>query len=415
MASHPNPFQTRDPKRRAWIERKNYYRTQEPGLTAKGDQRLFVKHPYTDHSNDQGDTDYTKKYKLVCYADGKEAKTLSPNNGLRLSPPSFPLKLHLILECVENGDSRLKNAICWLPHGRAFHVRNHDLFAREVLPKYFKNCKMSSFFRQINLYGFVRLTAGLDTGAYYHEKFLRGKAFLTKHIIRTKVKGTKYRAASAPQDEPNFYSMRSLGSTSGVKLDSTKPWPALASNQEAGVIQEEPNFQSMTNTSTSTTSVLASTPPESWLSQTSSNLCAPPEKDYSRVPNERCKVSTSIPLESKSINYSNIPFVSPVPDTVQRMQAANLVYNDLASMLPTPSPLMQIEGGMQNTNLLPNSYGQGPFPQEYLLPFRGNISELTQIASMPNVSLSSHTNKQQLIAAILQASGSSYLYNLRNT
>ena len=133
----------------------------------------------------------------------------------------------MLLDHVENEDSMLKNIICWLPHGRAFKVRNHDLFAREVLPKYFKNCKVSSFFRQINLYGFVRLTAGLDTGAYYHECFLRGKAFLTKSIMRTKVKGTKYRASSAPQDEPNFYSMKSLGATPEVALDPNQCLLAL--------------------------------------------------------------------------------------------------------------------------------------------------------------------------------------------
>lgn len=76
-----------------------------------------------------------------------------------------------------------------------------------VMPKYFRQSKLTSFQRQLNLYGFVRLTRGEDIGGYYHELFLRGKDYLLKRIVRTKVKGTKFKAASSPEQEPDFYSM----------------------------------------------------------------------------------------------------------------------------------------------------------------------------------------------------------------
>lgn len=57
------------------------------------------------------------------------------------------------------------------------------------------------------MYGFARLTRGPDAGGYYHELFLRGKEFLCKHMIRTKVKGTMFKAASSPEHEPDFYQM----------------------------------------------------------------------------------------------------------------------------------------------------------------------------------------------------------------
>ena len=51
------------------------------------------------------------------------------------------------------------------------------------------------------------MTRGADTGGYYHELFLRGKTFLCKRMTRTKVKGTRFKAASSPEQEPDFYSM----------------------------------------------------------------------------------------------------------------------------------------------------------------------------------------------------------------
>lgn len=43
-----------------------------------------------------------------------------------------------------------------------------------------------SFQRQLNIYGFTRITSGPDKGSYYHELFLRGKGFLTHRMLRRK-------------------------------------------------------------------------------------------------------------------------------------------------------------------------------------------------------------------------------------
>ena len=86
----------------------------------------------------------------------------------------------MILNEAESGCDG--NAISWLPHGRAFSIRNTTFFIRQILPQYFGNCKIASFFRQLNIYGFVRITTGFNTGAYYNEYFLRGKPYLTRDI-----------------------------------------------------------------------------------------------------------------------------------------------------------------------------------------------------------------------------------------
>jgi hypothetical protein len=59
----------------------------------------------------------------------------------------------------------------------------------------------------LNLYGFNRLTRGLDSGAYYHELFLRGKPALSHGMFRIKIKGAGIKAANSPDHEPDFYAL----------------------------------------------------------------------------------------------------------------------------------------------------------------------------------------------------------------
>ena len=65
--------------------------------------------------------------------------------------------------------------------------------------------KKSSFLRQLNLYSFNRFSAGTtDKGSYYHEKFLRGKKFLSRRMTRQKVNGNRIRSAGNPDEEPDL-------------------------------------------------------------------------------------------------------------------------------------------------------------------------------------------------------------------
>jgi hypothetical protein len=114
----------------------------------------------------------------------------------------FPDKLH---EMLSEDDA--PGIVGWLPHGRAFLVRNPRAFTEQVMPKYFRQSKLTSFQRQLNLYGFRRLTQGPDAGAYYHELFLRGRPQLCMRMVRQKVKGTGHKQPADAQSEPNFYAM----------------------------------------------------------------------------------------------------------------------------------------------------------------------------------------------------------------
>jgi hypothetical protein len=199
-------------------KKRNRIRTkQKPGLTAKGLERKFVKHNYTDHSQET-DTDGV-------YKDNSEAifenfsvmkndddasrggtNTTSTTAAKQKRSAPFPLKLHMMLNYALKHNLH-KNIFGWLSHGRAFQIFDIQKFAELLIPKFFNQSKVTSFHRQLNIYGFLRLTKGKEEGAYYHEYFLRGKPYLTKFLKRNKVKGTKVRAASSPEDEPDFYAM----------------------------------------------------------------------------------------------------------------------------------------------------------------------------------------------------------------
>jgi len=117
----------------------------------------------------------------------------------------FPEKLYEMLQSADTDG--YEDIVSWQPHGRAFCVHKPKPFVEGVIMRHFKQTKLTSFQRQLNLYGFRRITKGKDGGAYYHELFLRGRPDLCQLMLRMKVKGTGCKAANNPEDEPNFYTM----------------------------------------------------------------------------------------------------------------------------------------------------------------------------------------------------------------
>eukprot|EP00978_Attheya_sp_CCMP212_P034706 scaffold146825_cov35-Attheya_sp.AAC.1 len=197
QAQYPvvEPICEKAPKKKRARRRK----AQKPGKTAKLHDRHFVRHNYHDHSRDTELKVQIHEHKdEVCDGDHKPRR----HGGVSIA---FPVKLHDMLESIE-GDG-LGHIVSWQPHGRAFVVHKPKEFVEDVMPRYFRQSKLTSFQRQLNLYGFSRLTRGKDNGGYYHELFLKAKPFLSKQMKRTKVKGIGFKAASSPETEPDFYNM----------------------------------------------------------------------------------------------------------------------------------------------------------------------------------------------------------------
>ena len=178
---------------------------------------LCVQHNYTDRATQPIDIDTQEDLDTVdtptgstllgqCTATSNNNKN---NNTRKKNKRCFPVLLHDALDNIDKDGQG--DIIGWQPHGRCFSIRWVQLFEEVIMPKYFNQAKLSSFQRQLNLYGFKRITQGVDRGSYYHEAFLRGKPDLARIIKRQRIKGTCVRGRANPDSEPNFYAMPFVG------------------------------------------------------------------------------------------------------------------------------------------------------------------------------------------------------------
>ena len=78
----------------------------------------------------------------------------------------FPTLLYRLLE-----DDKSRGYIEWSPAGDAFYIKDEANF-EQFLSHAFNNSKYSTFYRQLNLYGFRRRR---DNSLFYHPKFIKGK------------------------------------------------------------------------------------------------------------------------------------------------------------------------------------------------------------------------------------------------
>ncbi|XP_075585431.1 uncharacterized protein LOC124492433 isoform X9 [Dermatophagoides farinae] len=98
--------------------------------------------------------------------------------GSNANIPTFILKLWKLV-C----DDSSNDLICWNRNGRSFIIKDQGRFAKEILPLYFKHSNMASFIRQLNMYGFRKVSniehGGLksdgDEVEFFHHHFCLGQ------------------------------------------------------------------------------------------------------------------------------------------------------------------------------------------------------------------------------------------------
>lgn len=59
----------------------------------------------------------------------------------------------------------------WTDEGNCFIVKDKEKFSREILPKYFKHSKFSSFVRQLNMYDFHKIRKEKEIPIFKHKYF----------------------------------------------------------------------------------------------------------------------------------------------------------------------------------------------------------------------------------------------------
>lgn len=140
---------------------------------------------------------------LITHANQAQFHSTSPSSApapVDISKGTFPMKLHQMLSDLEQQPGGAEIA-SFLPHGKAFAIHKPREFVRHVMHKHFRMSRFSSFQRQLNLYDFVRITTGVDRGAYGHPLFLYGKPELTASMKRCKIKGDKNNAKNLKHDK----------------------------------------------------------------------------------------------------------------------------------------------------------------------------------------------------------------------
>jgi hypothetical protein len=98
---------------------------------------------------------------------------LSPNDHVsdkayRKKATQFLTHLH---DAISN--KQFNEMLSWSEDGSYFMIVQPETFAETVLPLYYRHNKLTSFIRQLNMYGFKKRVSTLGYMAYAHQYFLR--------------------------------------------------------------------------------------------------------------------------------------------------------------------------------------------------------------------------------------------------
>ncbi|EEF51418.1 heat stress transcription factor B-2a [Ricinus communis] len=118
----------------------------------------------------------------------------------RSIPTPFLTKTYQLVD-----DPAIDDVISWNDDGSTFIVWNPTVFARDLLPKYFKHNNFSSFVRQLNTYGFRKVVP--DRWEFSNDCFRRGEKRLLCDIQRRKINAQSAAAGVpvVPSPQPHMH------------------------------------------------------------------------------------------------------------------------------------------------------------------------------------------------------------------
>ncbi|CAN4107233.1 unnamed protein product [Withania somnifera] len=112
------------------------------------------------------------------------------------SPSPFLLKTYMLVE-----NPATDSVVSWNSDGSAFVIWQPAEFARDLLPTLFKHSNFSSFVRQLNTYGFRKVT--MSRWEFNNDKFRKGKRDLLCEIRRRKAWTNKQQPNNKFPSTPN--------------------------------------------------------------------------------------------------------------------------------------------------------------------------------------------------------------------
>lgn len=139
--------------------------------------------------------------------------TVSPESFLQQynKEVKFPIRLHQMLAEVESDG--LTEIVSWQPDGTSFKVHKQAAFVEKVLPRYFSQTKYRSFQRQLNHYGFERITKGAFEGSYRHLDFIKTNPERSEGMKRMK----RSKVTAAPKTPTSTTGKRTINVVSPLK------------------------------------------------------------------------------------------------------------------------------------------------------------------------------------------------------
>lgn len=164
----------------------------------------------SEEEEEEEDEPHRKRIKKTTATAAATRKPPTPSASAEVRQQKFKPFIPAAYEMVQ--DAANADAIRFSEDGTQVEIRDIAKFSDVVLPKYFKHKNLSSFIRQLNMYGFIKCDAvGESKHTFMHECFQRDHRELIGKIERKSVKAKKHEhIATANTHHPSDGGAREL-------------------------------------------------------------------------------------------------------------------------------------------------------------------------------------------------------------